>query len=99
MSAIEAYLDELFDRLAGTGAAGRRSLAEAEDHLRSAAAEAMAAGVTPEQAERDAVARFGPANTLAAALAAAAVTDSSDARMYSPAAFCTEPYVMAFCLA
>jgi hypothetical protein len=29
MSEIEWYLDELFDQLAGTGAAGRRSLMEA----------------------------------------------------------------------
>lgn len=33
MSEIERYLDEFFDRLAGQGAAGRRALAEAEDHL------------------------------------------------------------------
>ena len=30
---VDRYLDALFDRLAGTGAAGRRALAEAEDHL------------------------------------------------------------------
>ena len=34
----ERYLDALFDRLTGTGNAGRRSMAEAEDHLRTAAA-------------------------------------------------------------
>ncbi len=71
MSAIDAYLDELFDRLAGTGAAGRRAMAEAEDHLRSAAAQAVATGVPAEQAERGAVARFGPAARFASALAAA----------------------------
>ena len=31
--AIDAYLDRLFDHLAGTGGRGRRILAEAEDHL------------------------------------------------------------------
>ena len=38
---VERYLDALFDRLAGTGQAGRRSLVEAEDHLRAAAAAAL----------------------------------------------------------
>jgi hypothetical protein len=33
VSEIERYLDELFDQLAGTGAAGRRALMEAEYHL------------------------------------------------------------------
>jgi hypothetical protein len=32
----DRYLDEMFDRLAGTGGAGRRALVEAEDHLRAA---------------------------------------------------------------
>ena len=59
MSEIEYYLDELFDRLAGQGAAGRRALAEAEDHLRSAAAAAVASGLPTDQAEHDAVTRFG----------------------------------------
>jgi hypothetical protein len=69
--AIDTYLDELFDRLAGSGTAGRRALAEAEDHLRSAAAEAVAAGVPLDVAERKAVARFGPADRFATALLAA----------------------------
>lgn len=59
MSEIERYLDELFDRLAGQGAAGRRALAEAEDHLRAAAADAVASGLPAGQAEHDAVTRFG----------------------------------------
>jgi hypothetical protein len=59
VSEIERYLDELFDRLAATGAAGRRALAEAEDHLHDAAAAAMARGLPADQAELDAVARFG----------------------------------------
>jgi len=65
---VERSLDELFDRLAGTGAAGRRSLAEAEDHLRTATAAAVAAGEPAEQAERGAVARFGSPASIAAQL-------------------------------
>ena len=60
MSEIERYLDELFDQLAGTGAAGRRALMEAEYHLRAAAAGAMARGLPEDQAEHEAVGRFGP---------------------------------------
>jgi hypothetical protein len=65
---VDRCLDELFDRLAGTGAAGRRALAEAEDHLRSAVAEGTARGLTPEVAEREAVARFGSAERVAGEL-------------------------------
>jgi hypothetical protein len=65
---VERYLDELFDRLAGTGAAGRRSLVEAEDHLRSAAATGVATGLDRERAEREAVARFGSPGSIATAL-------------------------------
>ncbi|WP_432991029.1 hypothetical protein [Dactylosporangium sp. CA-233914] len=57
---VDAYLDDMFDRLAGTGAAGRRMLTETEDHLRSASADARARGLDPTAAEREAVARFGP---------------------------------------
>jgi hypothetical protein len=59
VSEIERDLDELFDRLAGQGAAGRRALAEAEDHLRAAAADAVAGGLPADQAEHEAVTRFG----------------------------------------
>ena len=59
MSEIEWYLDELFDQLAGTGAAGRRALIEAEYHLSAAAADAMARGLPQDQAEHEAVSRFG----------------------------------------
>jgi len=59
MSEIEWYLDELFGQLAGTGAAGRRALMEAEYHLRAAAADAMARGLPEDQAEHEAVSRFG----------------------------------------
>lgn len=64
-SPVDAYLDEMFDKLAGTGPAGRRLLAEAEDHLLAAAAEGCARGLDPEHAEREAVARFGAADGIA----------------------------------
>jgi MYXO-CTERM domain-containing protein len=57
---VDRALDELFDRLAGTGGAGRRALAETEDHLRAAVAEGVAAGLSDTEAQRQAVVRFGP---------------------------------------
>jgi hypothetical protein len=71
VSEIERYLDELFDRLAGTGATGRRALAEAEDHLRASAAGATARGLPADQAERVAVARFGAPAVVARKLRSA----------------------------
>jgi hypothetical protein len=68
MSEIERYLDELFDRLAGTGAAGRRLLAETEEHLRDAAADGVAAGLDEARAEAEAVRRFGSPGAIAAQL-------------------------------
>jgi hypothetical protein len=63
---VEQALDELFDRLAGSGSAGRRALAEAEDHLAEAVAAGRASGLDAERAEREAVARFGPPARVAA---------------------------------
>jgi hypothetical protein len=71
VSEIERYLDELFEHLAGQGAVGRRALAEAEDHLRAAAADAMAGGLAADHAEVDAVARFGPPAAMARTLRSA----------------------------
>ena len=68
MSDIDRYLDELFDRLAGQGATGRRMLEEAADHLRAAAADKIEAGVPAERAEREAVARFGESGHVAGLL-------------------------------
>lgn len=56
---VDQYLDELFDRLAGTGAAGRRMLAEAESHLLAATEDGRGQGLDAETAEREAVERFG----------------------------------------
>ena len=67
-SAIEQYLDELVRALAGRPPRELRALlAEAEAHLHDDAVAAIARGVPREQAERDAVARFGSADDLAAA--------------------------------
>ena len=63
--AVERYLDELFDHLAGTGGAGRRALTETEDHLHSATADLVAAGLTDDQAADRAVERFGDARRIA----------------------------------
>ncbi|WP_433201574.1 permease prefix domain 1-containing protein [Dactylosporangium sp. CS-047395] len=68
MSEIDWYLDDLFNRLSGQGAAGRRMLEEAADHLRSAADAHIAAGLPPEQAEREAVLNFGGAGEVATQL-------------------------------
>lgn len=65
---LESYLDELFDRLGGTGGAGRRALAETEDHMRSLAEAAVAAGAGEQEAELAAIARFGPAAQIAGQL-------------------------------
>lgn len=66
--AVDRLLDDLFDRLAGTGAAGRRALTEAEDHLAAAVAEAVDHGQSRQDAEAQAVARFGPVAPVAAEL-------------------------------
>ena len=66
MSEIDTYLDGLFDRLAGTGASGRRMLEEAAEHLHASAEEAKAAGLSDADAEREAVRRFGESGPIAA---------------------------------
>jgi hypothetical protein len=65
---VDRALDDLFDRLAGTGGAGRRALAEAEDHLRSEVTEGLARGLTPDAAEQEAVERFGRVDRIAVQL-------------------------------
>lgn len=63
--AVENYLDDLFGYLAGTGGAGRRALAETEDHLHSATADLVASGLSEDAAAERAVARFGDARRIA----------------------------------
>ncbi|MGH8884353.1 MAG: hypothetical protein ACRDYX_04115 [Egibacteraceae bacterium] len=67
-NSVERCLDGLFDQLAGTGGAGRRALAEAEDHLRTAVTDGLARGLARERAEQEAVARFGRPAWIAGAL-------------------------------
>lgn len=67
-SPIEICLDELVTGLRGVRPRELRLLlAEAESHLRDDAAREIASGATPQAAELTAVARFGPARTVAAA--------------------------------
>jgi len=65
---IEYYLDNLFVELRRNDPRGARSmLHEAEAHLRDTADEAVRAGISPEDAEAEAVRRFGEARLVAAA--------------------------------
>jgi hypothetical protein len=57
---IEDYLDELLRRSSTDARATRRLLDEAADHLYATAADLQAAGMAREQAEAEAVHRFGP---------------------------------------
>ncbi|MEU3625075.1 hypothetical protein BS329_22940 [Amycolatopsis coloradensis] len=65
MSAIEAYISELDRRLSGSAGAKADLLAEARDGLIDAAEAYRAGGVTEHDAERLAVADFGPADLIA----------------------------------
>lgn len=67
-SAIDHYLDRLFDLLAGTGVRGRRVLAETEAHLAESVEALVRQGSSPEDAAREAIARFGPPERVARAV-------------------------------
>jgi hypothetical protein len=62
---IDAYLADLECRLHVGALRRRRILAEAEDHLHSAATDRRAAGAAPEEAERFAIDRFGRVRDVA----------------------------------
>src|SRR6266545_2442415 len=62
---IERYLDRLLTQLRGSARDVRRILAEAEEHLRDATAEAAATGMSEQEAQRQAIARFGDPRTVA----------------------------------
>jgi hypothetical protein len=64
---IDTYLDELLSRLRGPAAHVRRTLAEAEAHLRDAADAEIIRGVEVPAAERKAIERFGSPRQVAAA--------------------------------
>ncbi len=66
-SPIDDYLDELLRRTRADARTTRRLLDEASDHLRTAAAELVAAGNSRQDAEREAVRRFGPVAPIAKA--------------------------------
>ncbi len=56
---IEEYLDLLYVRLRIAPRRARRILAEAEDHLREAVAQGVAAGLTEREAQEEAISSFG----------------------------------------
>ena len=56
---VEEYLDQLYARLRAPPRDARRILAEAEDHLREAVTDGLAAGLTQAEAEEQAVSSFG----------------------------------------
>ena len=62
---VGAYLDRLLGHLRGSAADVRRILAETEEHLRDAVSEGMAAGLGQDEAQRQAIARFGDPHVLA----------------------------------
>jgi hypothetical protein len=63
--AVEAYLDDLADRLRLRGRHLRHVLAEVDDHLATARAAAVRDGLDDDAAARRAVAEFGPADLVA----------------------------------
>jgi hypothetical protein len=62
---IERYLDRLLLELRGSAPELRRILSEAEEHLRDAASELMAAGASEDEAQRQAIERFGDPREVA----------------------------------
>ena len=56
---VEDYLDQLYARLRCAPRDARRILAEAEDHLREAVTDGLAAGLTEAEAQEQAVSGFG----------------------------------------
>ncbi len=67
MSAIEAYIGELERRLSGAARVKTDLLAEAKDGLTDAAEAYREGGIEEPEAERRAVADFGPADVIARA--------------------------------
>lgn len=64
---IDAYLDDMFDRLEGTATERRRMLTETETHLRDSADAFQRGGMDSDAAQRAAIAAFGDAPTIAKA--------------------------------
>ena len=61
---IDDYLDELLRRTRADARTTRRLLDEASDHLHAAAAELHSGGLSRQQAENEAVRRFGPVTPI-----------------------------------
>ena len=64
---IDAYLDELPSRLRGPAPHIRRTLAEAEAHLRDSVDAELSNGAEPAEAQRRAIERFGSPRRVASA--------------------------------
>lgn len=64
---IDAYLDDLLDRLEGAPSERRRTLAEAEAHLRDSADAFLRRGMDADSAQSAAIAAFGDAPMFAKA--------------------------------
>jgi hypothetical protein len=62
---IERYLDQLLVHLRGRAGDVRRILAETEDHLRDSVEAGLSEGLSEDEAQAQALARFGPARTVA----------------------------------
>jgi hypothetical protein len=87
-SPVADYIHRLERELRLRRAPRRRLLAEAEDHLRSTAAELVRAGRSAADAEREAVARFGAAPDVARGFAHAAASSTARAAVaWAAAAF------------
>jgi hypothetical protein len=69
VSPIDAYLAELRRRLSPATILRWRFLDETESHLRDAAASFEQGGMAPDEAEHNAIERFGPAHLVARDLA------------------------------
>jgi hypothetical protein len=76
-SLIDTYLATLQAELRVSARRRERILQETKEHLRDTAALSMLAGVAPDQAQRDAIARFGASGVIAAEFAEACATDQA----------------------
>lgn len=67
---IEEYLDQLYVSLRTTPREARQIIAEAEDHLREAVGDGLAAGLAEREAQEAAISSFGSVNAVVRAHAA-----------------------------
>lgn len=88
-SAIAQYLAQLDRELRIKRAPRSRLLAEAADHLRASADEIAASGVARDEAEQDAVRRFGDAAFVARRFAHAVASTSARTALIWAATACT----------